>query len=277
MTLKNRHVFELRLGKVGLIVFISGMSLMLFSIFLLGIIVGKHMEAYPERYSSGIPELIRDSLLAVVLKQGKVAPPAADQERKMEPASGEADFGLTFYDTLGGKKGGTIAGTQTGTTKYKPSEIPVKHAAPVRSAPEMGSPAAPPETTKSESVPPAPGGGGGIKKPNPEPGGMPAGEALMRKPPAEEAALQGKGHFEVQVAAYRERLPAEQLVKKFVAQGFSPRVVMKELPGKGRWFRVIVGNFESRRAAQAVADQMAGKISGLKCVIRSTGGNGNGG
>jgi cell division protein FtsN len=277
MTLKNRRVFELRLGKVGLIVFISGMSLMLFSVFLLGIIVGKHMEAYPERYSSGIPELVRDRLLAVVSKQGKDAPQAADQERKMEPASDEAEFGLTFYDTLGGKKGGTTAGTQTGTTKYKLSEIPIKHAAPVGSAPEMGSPTALAETAKGESVPPAPGGEGGTRKPNSETGGRPAGEAIMRNPPAVEAALQGKGHFEVQVAAYRERLSAEQLVKKFAAQGFSPRVVVKELPGKGRWFRVIVGSFESRRAAQAAADQMAGKISGLKCVIRSTGGNGHGG
>ena len=43
---------------------------------------------------------------------------------------------------------------------------------------------------------------------------------------------------------------------------------MKELPGKGRWFRVIVGGFENREKAQAAADQMTGKIRGLKCVIR---------
>ena len=81
---------------------------------------------------------------------------------------------------------------------------------------------------------------------NPPPGGTPAGEDGMRKPPAGETELQGKGRFEVQVAAYRERSQAERLVKKIAAQGFSPRVVMKELPGKGRWFRVIVGGFESR-------------------------------
>ena len=88
MTVKNRRVFELRLGKVGLIVFISGMSVMLFSMFLLGIIVGKHMEAYPEQYSSGITELIRDRLLAVVSKQETVASPVADQGKKDTPAGG---------------------------------------------------------------------------------------------------------------------------------------------------------------------------------------------
>ena len=110
MTAKNRRVFELRLGKVGLIVFISGMSVMLFSMFLLGIIVGKHMEAYPERYSSGITELIRDRLVRAVSKQEKVTVSAADQDKKDAPAGGGADFGLTFYDTLGGKKGGAAAG-----------------------------------------------------------------------------------------------------------------------------------------------------------------------
>ncbi len=94
--------------------------------------------------------------------------------------------------------------------------------------------------------------------------------AEMPKPPAGETAKPGKGRFEVQVAAYRERSQTEPLVKKFTAMGFHPRVVMKELPGKGRWFRVIVGGFDSREAAQDAADRMAGKVSGLKCVIRSS-------
>ena len=59
MTVKNRRVFELRLGKVGLVLFISGVSLLLFSFFMLGVVVGKHMEAYPERYAAGIPQIQR--------------------------------------------------------------------------------------------------------------------------------------------------------------------------------------------------------------------------
>jgi cell division protein FtsN len=61
------------------------------------------------------------------------------------------------------------------------------------------------------------------------------------------------------------------------ALGFASEVVMKELPGKGQWFRVIVGGFESRVKAQEAADQLAGKVNGLKCVIRASGDNGNGG
>jgi cell division protein FtsN len=266
MTVKNRRAFELRLGKVGLIMFISGMSVLLFSMFLLGIIVGKHMEAYPDRYSSGISELIRDRLHAVVSRQEKAASPAADQGKKDAPAGGGADFGLTFYDTLGGKKGGAITGVQTGGAKYKPSDIPAEQVSRTGSAMESGSPAAMQGRTMGDTTHPAS-----------VPGGTPAREGGIRKPPAGETELQGKVRFEVQVAAYRERLQAEQLVKKIAAMGFSPQVLMKELPGKGRWFRVIVGGFESRGTAQEAAEQMTGKINGLKFVIRSSDRDDNGG
>jgi cell division protein FtsN len=275
MTVNNRRVFELRLGKVGLVVFIGGMSLMLFLIFLLGIVVGKHMEAYPERYSSGITDLIRDRLFPAGSKQGKATSPAADQGKKNEPPAGGADFGLTFYDTLGGKKGGTAAGAQTGPAKHKPPDISAEQASPAGSAAETGSPAAIPGRTMNETAPPVPVGEGGTMKLNPSPEGTPAREAGMRKSPAGETELRGKGGFEVQVAAYREKSQAERLVKKVAAFGFSPRIVIKELPAKGRWYRVIVGGFENRQTAQEAADQMAGKIRGLKFMIRSSETNGN--
>lgn len=79
------------------------------------------------------------------------------------------------------------------------------------------------------------------------------------------------------MAAYRERPQAERMVKRIGALGFAPRVVVKDLPGKGRWFRVIVGGFESRHAAEEAADQITGKIEGLKFVIRAADRNGNGG
>jgi cell division septation protein DedD len=274
MTVKNRRAFELRLGKAGLIVFIGGMSLLLFSVFLLGIVIGKHMETYPERYSSGITDLIRDRLFAALSKQGKDPPPAAEQGRKTEPAEGGADFGLTFYDTLGGNKGGTAAGVQTGPAKHKPSDISAEQASPAGGAADTGFPRATPGGVKSETPPPVSVDEGGTKKPNPSPEGAPAREDGVRKPRAGETALRGNGGFEVQVAAYREKSQAEQLVKKVAAFGFSPRVVMKEIPEKGRWFRVIVGGFENRETAQEAADEMAGKIRGLKCVIRSSAGNG---
>ncbi len=67
---------------------------MLFSMFLLGIIVGKHMEAYPERYSSGMAELIRDRLLASVSKTGKGGVVCGGRGEQDAPAGGGGRFRL---------------------------------------------------------------------------------------------------------------------------------------------------------------------------------------
>lgn len=273
MATKNRHMFEFRLGKLGLILFIGGMSLLLFSSFLIGIVVGKHMEAYPERYSSGLTELIRDRLLAV-------SPKAADKDAR---DVGEEKFGLTFYETLGGGKGAAAVGSRNGDAKNKNSEMPAGQIAPPVNVPEKEVPAPISGGAVSKTTPTVPADESGLKKQTPLAGG-PAGESGVQKPsvspvpstPKVKAAAQADtGRFEIQAAAYREKGQAELLVKKLKTLGFSPHVVMKDLPGKGRWFRVIVAGFESREKAKETAGQMAGKIRGLNCVIRASGNNGN--
>lgn len=280
MAAKNRRTFELRLGKLGLILFVGGISLLLFSMFLLGILVGKHMETYPERYSAGMAELIYDRLFASAPQGGRVPPPA-ESSAKGEPTGGEEDFGLTFYDTLAGKKGGTPAGKTAGAVKDMPPERSVpspvlagKPTAPAPSAESAGG-------TIGNTDLPAPGREGGGKKTNPPPGkraAMESGAKVSAAMPAGATPDGGgtpeKGRFEIQVAAYQESRKAEQMMEKLSPLGFTSRVVMKELPGKGTWFRVIVDGFENREKAKASADHIAEKISGVKCVVRTSGKNG---
>jgi cell division septation protein DedD len=273
MALKNRRIFELRLGKLGLVLFIGGMSLLLFSFFLMGVVVGKHMEAYPERYSSGLTELIRDRLAT--------APPKVGEKETQDVK--EEKFGLTFYDTLGGDKGAAASGSRSGEAINKSSEIPAVQIAPSVNVPAADLPAAITGETVAKTTPAAPADQSGLKKQIPSAAG-PAGGANVQKPsvsrvpttPKENAAVQvDTRRFEIQAAAYREKRQAEQLVTKLKGHGFSPHVVMKDLPDKGRWFRVIVDGFESREKAKEIAGQMAGKIRGLNCVIRASGNSGN--
>ena len=273
MALKNRRVFELKLGKLGLVVFIIGMSFLLFSGFLIGVVVGKHMEAYPERYASGMMELIRDRLLAA-------SPKAADKDAR---DVGEEKFNLTFYDTLGRKKRGTAPRSRNGDAKNKTPEIPAGQVAPPVNPLRKEAPVASPADGVSQTPLPAPAGEGSQKKQIPLPEGQ-DGATGAQNPSVSEATAglllktpspAGNGRFEIQAAAYRERRQAERLVKKFTALGFSPHVVMKDLPEKGRWFRVIVGGFESREKAREAADRMIAKIRGLKCVVRASGSKGN--
>ena len=273
-------MFELKLGKLGLILFIGGMSLLLFSMFFLGIIVGKHMEAYPERFSPGMAELIRDRLFASAPQTGKAAPSTEAGKRDV-PAGGEESFGLTFYETLGGKKGGTQAAKKAGAAKDQPPETSAPVSVPT------GKPSLPEPSAGSAGGAvghtdlPVPGREGDGKKTNPLPekkaameSGAKVSAAMPVGIPTDGRAIPEKGRFQIQVAAYQESRKAEQMMEKLSPMGFASRVVMKDLPGKGRWFRVIVGGFENREKAKAAADQIAGKIRGVKCVILSSGKNG---
>jgi hypothetical protein len=201
MAAKNRHMFELRLGKLGLILFVGGMSLLLFSMFFLGIVVGKHMEAYPERFSPGVAELIRDRLFASAPQAGK-AVPSTEAGKRDVPAGGEESFGLTFYETLGGKKGGTQAAKTAGVVKDQPPEasapIPVPLEKPALPEPLAGSAVGP----VGKRDPPVPGREGDGKKTNPVPdkkAAMESGAKVSAAIPAgmapEGRATPEKGHF----------------------------------------------------------------------------------
>jgi cell division protein FtsN len=249
------------------------MSLLLFSSFLIGVIVGKHMEAYPERYSSGLTELIRDRMLTSVPKVG---------EKEVKEV-GDEKFGLTFYETLGGDKGATAVGSRKGDAKNTNSEVPAGQIAPTANQPKKEVAASISGDAVSKTTPTGPSDESGLLKHPPLAEG-PAKESSVQKPTgstvpstqkAKTAAQAETGRFEIQAAAYREKPQAEQLVKKLKAFGFSPHVVMKDLPDKGRWFRVIVDGFESKDKAKETAGQMAVKIRGLNCVIRASGNNGN--
>ncbi|MEW6335550.1 MAG: SPOR domain-containing protein [Thermodesulfobacteriota bacterium] len=270
---KNRRVFELRLGKLGLVCFIFGMSILIFSGFLIGVVVGKHMDAYPERYASGIMVMIRDRLLASLPGAGK------ESADKGAPDPGDEKINLTFFDTLGGKKGGGSPGGQGGSLKESPSGASADQGAPAAD-PLKKKAVAPPVEAARQKASPAPAGEDGTKRAVP-PAHKVAGAAGTQIPPPPAAEPQtkktpaGKSRFEIQAAAYREQEQAEQLAKKIMDLGFVTRVVMKEIPGKGTWFRVIAEGFESREQAQEASERMAAGIRGLKCVIRPSGGSGD--
>jgi cell division septation protein DedD len=62
MTSKNVRVFELKLGKRALILFIVGMSCLLFVVFLFGVTVGKNIDTYPEKFSHGFRGMMMEKL-----------------------------------------------------------------------------------------------------------------------------------------------------------------------------------------------------------------------
>ena len=87
MVSKNPKNFEFKLGTQGLLLFAAGMSLLLFTVFIIGVMVGVHIDAYPEKIAQSIPVFIRRQLSHPVATTEKVA--TVPEEAKNPPVSEE--------------------------------------------------------------------------------------------------------------------------------------------------------------------------------------------
>ena len=76
------------------------------------------------------------------------------------------------------------------------------------------------------------------------------------------------GNFTVQLASFRDQNSAKKFAAQF--QDLKPKVTVRtvDLPGKGRWYRVQVGQLSSRDEATALADRLAKKYQ-LKAFVIS--------
>jgi len=76
-----------------------------------------------------------------------------------------------------------------------------------------------------------------------------------------------KEKYQIQVASLKEKDKADDLCKKLIRAGYSPRIVSMDLQKRGKWFRVILDGFESKEQAQKSVNTVSKKISGVNCVI----------
>lgn len=242
MMTKNTRRFELKLGRLGLLLFLLGMSGLLFGVFLLGVTVGKDIDTYPEKIARFLPDRIKTMISRF---SQDATEPAAAMRDDLKQEKPEPDMGLTFYDTLGKRKAG-----QKGTA----SDGMMLQKAPAEAAKEK---IPPPQATRPMEQ----------KSPGPV-------TAVQKEPPIKEKSA-APGRFMVQVVSYQEKSKAETLVRKIAAMGYTARTEVTELPDKGKWFRVVMGEFSSRPDAQKAVEAVSRKTKGVSCVIRPAGANGN--
>lgn len=65
--------------------------------------------------------------------------------------------------------------------------------------------------------------------------------------------------FTIQVGATQDPTEAQRLADRF--KGHKPRVVSVEIPGKGKWYRVKVGSFDSRAEAERYLNDLSRETS----------------
>lgn len=294
MTSRNQKNFEFKLGKQGLFLFVVGMSLLLFVVFVSGVMVGIHIDAYPERIAQSIPDIIKRHLHhptpileTIPVGRDELKPPVGSEENNagilpadltVKPAlpppgnSGTAEKKILpaplQMDQEGSAKKPRTSTAQNGTITLKPPA----NAPPPSLKNQAG--IAPPSESKtakpSANLPPP----AGIVKPSAMVPPTAAGKEEMnvKRPPDSETAagkplLKAGGEYLVQAGSYQSHNKAIQFSHKIAPLGYKPRVMMVDLPKKGKWFRVVIGGFATKDEAVKAADLLSKKIKGLNCVV----------
>ena len=149
------------------------------------------------------------------------------------------DESLTFHDRL---------------TKEPPNAAPP----PADGAPRPA-PAPPPAASPPPAVAPAP--------PPASAATPPAGPAAVSPPaPAARPVIPSKP-WTVQLAAAQERAEAERIAARFAS--LNPRIEEADVPGKGRFWRVRIGGFDSKEAAERYLRDVA-RETGAKGFVTPT-------
>ncbi|HEX9401646.1 MAG TPA: SPOR domain-containing protein [Anaeromyxobacter sp.] len=124
---------------------------------------------------------------------------------------------------------------------------------------ETPAPPPPPEPAARPAPQPAPAQQAVAPPPAPEPA-TPAPPAPAVKPPPLKA-------WTVQLAASEDRSEAERLATRF--SSLNPRIEEAVVAGKGRFFRVRVGSFDTKESAQRYLRDVA-RETGAKGIVTPT-------
>ena len=213
----------------GLVFFVMGWM------FILGILVGRGTAPIPLKTHELEKEL--QALKATVLQkqQDEIA------ARVIRPGGDAPAAELGFYEAL----------------KKPPAKTQRRIAPPPRRVQKPAAQAKKPEPPKPVARPAFP-------KPAPPAPRTAAAKPAPQPKPAATRAPATKGRFTIQVGSFKEAGSANRLVSQLRSKGHSAYQLRTEVPGKGIWYRVRVGAFDSRSAAESSLAKLNGdKIKGM--------------
>ncbi len=222
----------------GLIVFVAGWM------FVLGIMVGRGIAPVNMDVGKLEQELAELKAKMVAQEKAKVEAQISGKENNLPE--------LGYPEAL------------TSGKKEEPfKSLPKKPSATAKKVPEppKKTAAKPKPVPKAKPVPkPKP-------KPKPAPAVKPAVPSKPKSPPQPKPApktVAQKGRFSIQVAAVQNAQSAEQLAARLRKKGYRAYRLRSEVTGKGVWYRVRVGAFEDRSAADRVLAKLkADNFSGM--------------
>ena len=183
--------------------------------------------------------------------QGEIMPPLPEVASNNLPKQEE----FTFYKTLTDKENKTVSIDLKPRTAAEDKHVEKKQAE-TEAAKDMGENASNKENKvevkaekeKAVSLP---------KQPATKQSVQPVMTAKKETTSARGAST--KLRYTIQIAAYQEREMAEEDVKKMKTRGYAAFVVSSTMPDKGTWYRVRLGSFSSRAAAEKLLKQLQAK------------------
>jgi hypothetical protein len=263
-----RDKIEVRLDNRQVFFLFFGSALVACMLFVLGVIVGKRLESRGRAVS---PE-IEDPLALL---------------DKVATSPRPAQSGVTFPQALFGTAS-KISGDKHAKRSSLPAPAAEDEAASRKSVAMIAKP--------SESNPPAPAVLPPVVESKPAPvksvtkteskpavavvQSKPAESAPVKSKPAEmkESApaviptvaaagdSKSKGRYSLQLSSFQDKSEAEAFAQKF--DGERPYMVVSEIPGKGTWYRVRVGDYASAKDAVAAKQSFEKKHSVIAYVAQ---------
>ena len=278
-----RDKIEVRLDNRQVFFLFFGSALVACMLFVLGVIVGKRLESRGRAVS---PEI--EDPLALLDKVATSPRPAQTGVTFPQALFGSA--GKVAAGDKHAKKNGLpmAAGPDDESAMRKPLALATREAQPTEGNAALLLPASPVGEDKPASPKPAnkpaakivtaaplaaPGAPATIvERPiEPAPIKIKPAEAKEAKPAAiptvaASGESKSKGRFALQLSSFQDKTEAETFAQKF--DGERPYMVVSEIPGKGTWYRVRVGDYASAKDAVAAKQSFERKHSVIAYVAQ---------
>ena len=245
-----RDKIEVRLDNRQVFFLFFGSALVACMLFVLGVIVGKRLESRGRAVSPEIEDPLalldkvatspRQAQSGVTFPQalfGTASKASADKHAKKSPlstptAEDEAASRKTLALAKPGEGSAPASATLPAVVESRPAPAKVAEPAPTKAKP----------TDVKES------------KPAVIPTVAAAGDS------------KSKGRYTLQLSSFQDKSEAETFAQKF--EGERPYMVVSEIPGKGTWYRVRVGDYASAKDAITAKQSFEKKHSAIAYVAQ---------
>ena len=268
-----RDKIEVRLDNRQVFFLFFGSALVACMLFVLGVIVGKRLESRGRAVS---PEI--DDPLALLDKVATTPRPAQAAVTFPQALFGSANKAFTGEKHAKKNLLPDAPTPDDETVARKPLVVAKREAKVGEDNPLLPAPSSPVAETKPASTKPAakPESKPVIavveeKSSKPAPSKTKPAETQETKPaaiPTVAASSEGKskGRFALQLSSFQDKSEAETFAQKL--EGERPYLVVSEIPGKGTWYRVRVGDYASAKDAMAAKQSFEKKHSVIAYVAQ---------